>query len=54
MPDEDDLAAKKSKPDGNAPPPSPHDLHEFFESICDGLAEIKLVSSTWERSLHFS
>ena len=54
VPDEDDLAAKKRQTtDGNALAALSARRLEFFESICDGLAEIKLVSSTWERSLHF-
>ena len=54
VPDEDDLAAKKRQTtDGKALAALSARRLEFFESICDGLAEIKLVSSTWERSLHF-
>lgn len=54
VPDEDDLAAKKRQTtDGNALAALSARRLEFFESICDGLAEIKLASSTWERSLHF-
>ena len=54
VPDEDDLAAKKRQTtDGKQLAALSARRLEFFESICDGLAEIKLASSTWERSLHF-
>ena len=54
VPDEDDLAAKKRQTtDGNALAALSARRLEFFESICDGLAEVKLASSTWERSLQF-
>ena len=53
VPDADDLAAKKRQTsDGTVLAAVSARRLEFFESICDGLADVKLAPSTWESSLH--